>query len=88
MNAVKYAFPDERSGTIRLSFKANGDRGTLEVSDNGIGTTWPASKTSGLGSIIIESMVHSVKGTLDFQNEGGSRFRIFVPLSPERIKRA
>ena len=36
-NALKYAFPEERSGTVRVSFRRDGEALLLQVKDSGIG---------------------------------------------------
>jgi two-component sensor histidine kinase len=87
-NALKYAFPDSRPGTLRLSFKVGRTTGTLKVADDGVGTEWPPANRSGIGSMIIDSMVESVRGRLSFANAGGSVFRIDLPLDAGKSKSA
>jgi two-component sensor histidine kinase len=58
----------------------NGSVGTLVVADEGIGTTWPPKNSGGIGSMIIESMVHSVKGKLRYEGAGGSSFAVDVAV--------
>lgn len=85
-NAIKYAFPDGKTGTLRLSFKMEGSNGRLEVQDDGAGMIWPPADGVGLGASIVESMVQSLKGTLRFENDGGSYFSIAVPMQAAKAK--
>jgi two-component sensor histidine kinase len=62
-NALKYAFPDERGGDIRVEFEALGDILVLTVADNGIGMS-PTRKTGG-GTRIIGSLVQQLGGQLE-----------------------
>jgi two-component sensor histidine kinase len=79
-NAVKYAFPDGREGTIRLVFSTAETIGRLEVRDDGVGTVWPPENAGGLGASIIDSMVKSLRGKLRYDRSGGSTFTVEVPL--------
>jgi two-component sensor histidine kinase len=82
-NAIKYAFPDGRSGRIELSLRIpSPDRGEaeLEVRDDGIGSTWPPEKP-GLGTAIVQSFVDKIAGTVSYSLEGGSVFRLSFPLA-------
>jgi two-component sensor histidine kinase len=57
INALKHAFPDNRSGTIIVSYRTRGGDWTLSVSDNGAGMPAnPTSAKAGLGTTIIEAL--------------------------------
>jgi two-component sensor histidine kinase len=61
-NAFKYAYPDGRSGEIRVRLLKMGDnQGMLRVEDDGIGIiAGSAPKGTGLGSRIVKSMAASL----------------------------
>ena len=69
-NALKYAFPDDRSGTINVQLKAKEDAVCLTVSDNGIGIGDPgipgSSPTMGMTLIrlLVEQIGASMKSDL------------------------
>ncbi len=72
-NAMKYAFPDDRKGTIRVALKKR-ENILLEVRDTGIG--FPAEvlekRSSTLGLVLVRSLVSQLGGTVDFANSDGA----------------
>ena len=60
-NCFKYAFPDDRGGTINVLLHSD-DQIILEVTDNGIGCS--DDTKSGLGSRLIQLMTQQLGGTL------------------------
>lgn len=85
INAIKYAFPDQRSGKIFIKFyrDCNGIL-TLSVEDNGRGIQMPSknnAKAQGLGHIIANQLC-SQFGSHPYQETpegGGTRFIIPLP---------
>jgi two-component sensor histidine kinase len=78
-NAVKYAFPEEKSGTIRLFLQRDGNEVVLDVADDGIGLPdgFDPNKRSGLGMRIVTSLVKQVRGRLDVSSsDRGASFLI------------
>jgi two-component sensor histidine kinase len=77
-NSLKYAFPDDRKGTVGIILKKEGDRYLLTVRDNGVGLpagfAWE--KTETLGLQLVTSLVGQLAGTIDFSGDGGCEFRI------------
>ena len=81
-NALKYAFPEGRTGKIRISFKRDVDRtAVLGVRDNGIGL--PAEldyRSPGtLGLRIVNILVTQLKGALERERVPGTSFLIRFP---------
>ena len=65
INALKHAFPDQRSGTILIDFRSTGDDWTLSVTDDGIGmATGPDAPKAGLGSGIVEALARNLEAEL------------------------
>ncbi len=61
INALKHAFPGQRSGKILVGYLSNGPDWTLSVSDNGVGMpddTAPAK--AGLGTSIVEALARQL----------------------------
>ena len=85
-NALKYAFPDNRSGTLQICFSlAANNQYRLVVADDGIG--FPAtimfdhgaSSLTTLGLQIVSAFVHQLRGTITLDRTYGSRFEILFP---------
>ena len=62
INAVKHAFPDGRSGKIRVSYAASGSGWRLSVSDDGVGRANQDGRlaSTGLGTSIVEALAHQL----------------------------
>ena len=82
-NAFKYAFPDNRSGEIRIGLQSHADGSlSLSIGDDGIGLPpkFDILKTQSLGLTLVTTLVRQLKGTLDIQNNDGTEFKIiFTP---------
>ena len=65
INALKHAFPDQRSGTILIDFRSTSDDWTLSVTDDGIGmASGPDAPRAGLGSGIVEALARNLRAEL------------------------
>ena len=65
INALKHAFPDDRSGVITVQYSSSGNDWTLSVSDNGIGMAAGVdAPKAGLGSGIVEALVKNLRGEI------------------------
>lgn len=80
-NALKYAFPDGRAGTIRVAFKAEEDgMARLTIADDGPGFDRHTVKP-GLGSRLVKAMLRQLQAEEpDYASDAGSSFS--VRLSP------
>lgn len=82
-NSLKYAFPDEASGTIRIELRGGEDRlARLVVADNGSGfgnIDLATAKTLGLR--LVRTLVEQLGGTIELQSNGGSEARISFTVS-------
>lgn len=83
-NAVKYAYPQERAGTIRLSLSTKGEQARLAVDDDGVGFTpgeEPPVDGSGLGQRLVRSLAAQLGGEfLCETGAGGTSCRVNFPL--------
>jgi len=80
-NALKHAFPGDRSGTVRVSLARAGDLLRLEVRDNGVGLpdTWDAYTASSMGLQLIVTLTEQLGGTLAVDGHGGASFQVRFP---------
>ncbi len=70
INALKHAFPGDRSGKILVDYHAHGSDWTLSVSDNGVGTPEAlAAARPGLGTSIVEALANQLDASVE--TEGG-----------------
>lgn len=87
-NAFKYAFPDDRSGTVtvRLETLRHGPtlRGRLTVSDDGVGIpdSFNVQDSDSIGLVIVHSLVSQIRGTLTLDQAQGTTFHITFALDP------
>jgi PAS domain S-box-containing protein len=78
-NAIKYAFPDEKRGTIHIELqKGSEDEYTLLVGDDGIGLPEDLNiyQTESLGMQIVTSLVKQMQGSLEVAVNNGTEFKI------------
>ena len=72
-NALKYAFPEERAGSVSVQFAREDEQFCLKVTDDGIGiaSDRPA-HGSGLGQRLVRSMVSQLEGSYEIQPDSGA----------------
>lgn len=66
-NSLKYAFPNDRKGTIKIQLKQQGEDLMLSVADDGVGKSSPdAPQTGGggFGSELVDMLTLQLKGEL------------------------
>jgi len=72
-NALKYAFPDNRKGLIKISLIESGNQLHLEVSDNGIGKNYyNKMEGTGFGSQLIELLTRQLEGKMSLNVKKGT----------------
>jgi PAS domain S-box-containing protein len=81
-NAVKYAFPTPRAGTI-FAKAERGEPGRVEVSikDDGIGMA--SFREGSLGYGLVRSLVQQISGTIAVQSDPGLAVTISFPAAPD-----
>lgn len=77
-NALKYAFPDNRRGTISVDFISTGGRYVLSFRDDGAGLPVgiDLDHTETLGLQLITSLAQQIQGTVALDRGAGTGFRI------------
>jgi PAS domain S-box-containing protein len=84
-NSLKYAFPKDRAGEIKVSLCRN-DKGEVEmrVRDNGIGMPedFDFTMTDTLGLSLVNALVRQLQGKIELHREKGAGFIIsFKPIT-------
>jgi len=65
INALKHAFPDDRSGKIKVDYHSHGPNWTLSVTDNGVGMPPDAANTKpGLGTNIVHALTAQLHASI------------------------
>jgi PAS domain S-box-containing protein len=78
-NSLKYAFPDDRRGEIRVALRKNdNDEVELMISDNGVGLPMDLDfkNTGSLGLNIVNALVRQIGGNIELHREQGAEFLI------------
>ena len=77
-NSMKYAFPDNRIGTVQVNFSKKDDLFNLTVQDNGIGfpEDIDIKNTDSLGFQLITSLTGQIDGKIDLDKTNGTCFII------------
>jgi PAS domain S-box-containing protein len=79
-NAIKHAYADGRSGTLRVSATHVGDHAEIAVTDDGPGMN-PDAVTTGLGRTLITRLSRQVRATAQW-SQGGPGTRVTLTFAP------
>jgi PAS domain S-box-containing protein len=79
-NAVKYAFPPPRSGTVLVQAQRKAGRIELLIGDDGIGMAHVREGSLGYG--LIRSLVRQIGGEIDVRGDAGVTVTISFPEAP------
>lgn len=81
-NSLKYAFPGNMKGEIRIELKKIKHEAVLSISDSGIGIQRVPhpEKFTGVGMELVRMLLVQLKGKLETGKGGGTSFRITIPL--------
>jgi|RhiMethySRZTD1v2_1073278.scaffolds.fasta_scaffold15273_7 two-component sensor histidine kinase len=90
-NALKYAFPDQRAGRVKVMFEREAQAYCLSVSDDGVGMVAGNEAASGLGQRLVRAMASQLRGSLEIgpgPNASGTCATVrFPPDGAERASR-
>ena len=83
-NAIKHAFPDGRTGTIRVVLREDPDELTLVVTDDGTGMPegLDARNTGSLGLDLVFTFAEQLDATVEIGREHGTSFQFRFPKAP------
>ena len=80
VNAIKYAFPEERAGTVKVRLARDGDDLALTVEDDGVGPLSIESKGAGFGQKLARSLAQQLGGAVTIEAGGtGMRCELRFP---------
>ncbi len=82
-NALKHAFPVDRSGTIAIGLARESDGSVaLTVRDDGVGLPAedPGAEKRGIGMTLVESLTGQLRGRLELRSGGGLQVRVVFPV--------
>jgi len=79
-NAYRYAFPDNRSGTIVLAFTRFSDRCELKIGDDGIGLPPEADENVGPGMEIAAALAKQIGARIEKSRKPEPALRLILPL--------
>jgi two-component sensor histidine kinase len=85
-NCLKYAFPDDRSGSVDVDFHLEDHKYVLMVSDDGVGLPegFDHEESESLGLMLVYSLSSQIKATVDLDTSHGTSYRI--SFDEERFK--
>ncbi len=77
-NALKYAFPDGRNGTVTVAVLHDDNYYLLIVSDDGVGmrTDFDLAETESLGLQLVNMLTNQLEGTVSMDSTQGTKFTI------------
>ncbi len=86
-NAIKYAYPKDQGGPIRVALAQQAETGVLAVEDDGVGIPGSAAacadqvQQGGVGQRIMQAMASALKGQVEVQpKRPGTRIQLIFPL--------
>ncbi|MBI5207155.1 MAG: HAMP domain-containing protein [Candidatus Firestonebacteria bacterium] len=86
-NCLKHAFPNRKSGKVKLSIYNDNETYTIIVSDDGIGLpeNFDYRKTESLGIKLVASLINQLNGTLTLDKNMGTTFKIMFQVKGNTI---
>ena len=84
-NTLKYAFPNQRSGTLLIELlRVTETEYTLTLSDDGTGLpdNFEEKMATSFGLQLVSSLIKKLQGKLKFYSEGGTQIRLQFVILP------
>ena len=80
-NALKYAFPNRRTGEITIELMETGNNIQILIADNGIGMPkLNNSRPKSLGLDLIRGLTSELQGSVHFESDLGTRILVSFPV--------
>lgn len=88
-NALKHAFPADRSGEVRLQLASQGDACVLTVADDGVGMLPGAQrgKPGHMGMTLVSTFAKQLRGSVAIESDAGTRVHVTFPRT-DRMQKA
>ncbi|RMG65960.1 MAG: tetratricopeptide repeat protein [Bacteroidetes bacterium] len=77
VNALKYAFPGQGAGELRVSLQARHGQASLLIADNGQG---PQDTREGFGQRLMQLLAERLRGTLRITHQPGLQIQLEFPF--------
>ena len=79
-NALKYAFPGDRTGSVSIELRDTDDGLRLVVADNGVGMQgqWEETEASSFGYRLIHAFREKLDASLDLRNHTGTQVELNI----------
>jgi ligand-binding sensor domain-containing protein/two-component sensor histidine kinase len=84
-NTLKYAFPDQRKGTLLIQLTRTTETDyILTISDDGTGLpkNFEEKMTTSFGLQLVSSLIKKLHGSLKFYSQGGTQIRVQFVILP------
>lgn len=79
-NALKYAFPDDRPGEIKVEYKRDGGGWRLIVADDGVGGG--NQQATGLGQRLVRAIVADLGASISWHGPPGTQVHVMAAQEP------
>jgi two-component system, sensor histidine kinase PdtaS len=79
INALRHAFPDNRSGVVHISVTQINSELHIVVADDGPGLPDNYAEGRGYGMKLVRTMAEEICGVLTVENKSGARFVLSAP---------
>jgi two-component sensor histidine kinase len=80
VNALRHAFPDGRSGSVRINVAERHGELTVIVADDGVGLPADHGEGAGYGTSLVKMLAAQIGGVLTVEIKQGSRFTLTAPM--------
>ena len=77
-NSLKYAFPNEDTGILKVNLSEINDQLVLTISDNGIGYDTTKINKNSFGSTLVNALTEQLEGTIEIDNNQGTTILISI----------
>ena len=80
-NALRHAFPENRSGRIGITARRTAAGMHLTIEDDGVGLDAGPANPAGFGRNLVEMVVRQLRGTITWRDRApGTEVEIHIPL--------
>lgn len=87
-NALRYAFPDTRTGSVSIQLHRQEDQALLVIQDDGVGLAFPDGsdndKREGIGLQLVRGFARQLGASLQISSETGTVYRLAFPVNVAR----
>jgi PAS domain S-box-containing protein len=81
-NAIKYAFPLNRPGTIAVALQCHGRQSLIiQIADTGAGVVKEETGRRGLGMQLVEGLCRQIGAKIERSTEGGISYLLTIPIA-------